>query len=50
MLGGDWPVITLMNTYVEVWQAQVAALSSYSNEDQEWIRSKTAMHVYGLEG
>ena len=50
MLGGDWPVITLMNSYVEVWQAQVAALSGYSSEDQEWIRSKTAMQVYGLEG
>lgn len=50
MLGGDWPVITLMNTYVEVWQAQVGALSGYSNEDQEWIRSKTAMQVYELEG
>lgn len=50
MLGGDWPVITLMNNYVEVWQAQVAALASYSSEDQEWIRSKTAIQVYGLKG
>ena len=50
MLGGDWPVITLMNNYVDVWQAQVAAVANYSAEDQEWICSKTAIEVYGLKG
>ena len=50
MMGGDWPVITLMNNYVDVWRAQVAAIANYSKRDQEWIRSKTAIEVYGLEG
>jgi L-fuconolactonase len=50
LVGGDWPVITIMNNYVDVWRAQVAALAGYSAEDQEWIKSKTAKLVYGLEG
>jgi len=50
LLGGDWPVITLMNNYVDVWKAQVAALEKYSESDQEWIKSKTAIEVYGLKG
>ena len=48
MLGGDWPVIVLMNNYVEVWKAQVAVIAKYSESDQEWIRSKTAKRVYSL--
>ena len=50
MMGGDWPVITLMNSYVEVWHAQLEAIAKYSDEDQEWMCSKTAMNVYGLKG
>ncbi len=50
MMGGDWPVITLMNNYVDVWQAQVAVVAKYSAADQEWICSKTAIDVYGLKG
>ena len=50
LMGGDWPVIELMNNYVDVWKAQVASLEKYSNEDQKWIRSKTAIEVYGLKG
>ena len=50
MMGGDWPVITLMNNYVDVWHAQVAAVAKYSDADQEWIKSKTAIAVYGLKG
>jgi L-fuconolactonase len=50
MMGGDWPVITLMNNYVDVWQAQVAAVANYNVADQEWICSKTAIEVYGLKG
>ena len=50
MMGGDWPVITLMNNYVDVWHAQVAAVAKYSADDQEWIKSKTAIKVYGLKG
>jgi len=48
LLGGDWPVIVLMNNYVEVWKAQLAAIAKYSAEDQEWITHKTAEHVYGI--
>ena len=50
MMGGDWPVITLMNNYVDVWKAQVACIEKYSEKDREWIRSKTAIQVYGLKG
>lgn len=50
MMGGDWPVITLMNNYVDIWNAQVACTEKYSERDQEWIRSKTAIEVYELEG
>ena len=48
LLGGDWPVIVLMNNYVEVWNAQLEAISKYSAEDQEWITHKTAEFVYGI--
>ena len=48
LLGGDWPVIVLMNNYVEVWKAQLAAIAKYSAEDQEWITHKTAELVYGI--
>ena len=50
MLGGDWPVITLINNYVDVWRAQLSALEEYSEKDQEWIKSKTAIEVYRLKG
>jgi len=48
MLGGDWPVIVLMNNYVEVWKAQVEVISGLSETDQEWIRHKTAEYFYNL--
>lgn len=48
MLGGDWPVIVLMNNYVEVWKAQIAAILKFSASDQEWMRHKTAKHFYNL--
>jgi len=38
----------LMNNYVEVWKAQLAAIAKYSAEEQEWITHKTAEHVYGI--
>ena len=50
MMGGDWPVIILMNNYVDVWKAQLSAIDKYSEKDQEWIKSKTATEVYGLKG
>lgn len=48
MMGGDWPVIVLGNTYVEVWKAQAEVISAYSADDQEWIRHKTAKAFYNL--
>lgn len=48
MLGGDWPVIVLMNNYVDVWKAQVEVISNFSEDDQEWIRHKTAELFYDL--
>ena len=49
-MGGDWPVIVLMNNYVEIWQAQLEVIMDYNAEDQIWIKSKTAKEVYGLKG
>jgi L-fuconolactonase len=48
MMGGDWPVIVLGNTYVEIWKAQLEVISGYSQEDQDWIRYKTAKAFYNL--
>jgi L-fuconolactonase len=48
MFGGDWPVIVLMNNYVEVWKAQVEVISKLSQDDQEQIRFKTAKQFYNL--
>lgn len=48
MLGGDWPVIVLMNNYVEVWKAQTEVIAKYLESDQEWIRYKTARYFYNL--
>jgi L-fuconolactonase len=48
MMGGDWPVIVLGNTYVEIWKAQVEVISDYSQEDQDWITHKTAKAFYNL--
>ncbi len=50
MMGGDWPVITLMNNYVDIWKAQVASIEKYGEKDQQWMRSKTAIEVYELKG
>jgi L-fuconolactonase len=48
MMGGDWPVIVLGNTYVEIWKAQVEVISGYSDDDQDWITHKTAKAFYNL--
>ena len=48
MMGGDWPVIVLGNTYVEIWKAQVKVISGYSQKDQDWITHKTAKAFYNL--
>lgn len=48
MMGGDWPVIILGNTYTEIWKAQVEVISSFSEEEQNWMRYKTAKSFYNL--
>lgn len=48
MMGGDWPVITLGNTYVEIWKAQVEVIKGCTVEDQENMRYKTAKAFYNL--
>ena len=48
MMGGDWPVIVLGNTYVEIWKAQVEVISGYSEDDQDWMAHKTAKAFYNL--
>lgn len=48
MMGGDWPVIVLGNTYVEVWKAQLEVIDKLSAEQKSWLKSKTAKSVYNL--
>ena len=48
MMGGDWPVIVLGNTYVEVWKAQLEVIDKLSSEQKAWLKSKTAKFVYNL--
>lgn len=48
MMGSDWPVIVLGNSYHEVWKAQLEVISGFSGEDQEWMRHKTAKAFYKL--
>lgn len=48
MLGGDWPVIVLGNTYVEVWKAQLEVIDKLSSDQKAWLKSKTAKSVYNL--
>jgi len=48
MMGGDWPVIVLGNTYVEVWKAQLEVIDKLSSDQQVWLKSKTAKSVYNL--
>jgi len=48
MMGGDWPVIVLGNTYVEVWKAQLEVIDKLSADQKVWLKSKTAKSVYNL--
>lgn len=49
MMGGDWPVVTLADSYVKVWRAQVDVISKFSDEEKEWMRHKTATRFYNLD-
>jgi len=48
MMGGDWPVIVLGNTYVEIWKAQLEVIDKLSPDEKTWLKSKTATFVYNL--
>jgi L-fuconolactonase len=48
MMGGDWPVIVLGNSYVEVWKAQLEVIEKFSSDQKAWLKSKTAKSVYNL--
>lgn len=48
LMGGDWPVIVLGNTYVEVWKAQLEVIDKLSPDQKAWLKSKTAKSVYNL--
>lgn len=48
MMGGDWPVIVLGNTYVEVWKAQLEVIDKLSSDQKAWLKFKTAKSVYNL--
>jgi L-fuconolactonase len=48
LMGGDWPVIVLGNTYVEVWKAQLEVIDKLSADQKAWLKSKTAKSVYNL--
>jgi L-fuconolactonase len=48
LMGGDWPVIVLGNTYVEVWKAQLEVIDKLSSDQKAWLKSKTAKSVYNL--
>ena len=48
MMGGDWPVIVLGNSYVEVWKAQLEVIEKFSSDQKVWLKSKTAKSVYNL--
>jgi len=48
MMGGDWPVIVLGNSYVEVWKAQLEVIDKLSPEQKSWLKSKTVKSVYNL--
>jgi L-fuconolactonase len=48
MMGGDWPVIVLGNTYVEVWKAQLEVIDKLTLDEKAWLKFKTAISVYNL--
>ena len=48
MLGSDWPVCTLANTYTQVWDAQISIVNQLAISEQEDIKFKTAMNFYNL--
>jgi L-fuconolactonase len=50
MYGGDWPVSNLGGGYARQHAAFTALIAELSRDEQEAIRSGTAIRVYGLGG
>ena len=48
MLGGDWPVILLVNDYQTVWREQQDVIAHFSQDQQEDIKYRTATKFYSL--
>lgn len=49
MLGSDWPVSTLADSFGRVWRAQRQVIAHLSNAQQDDILSRTAIRTYSLE-
>ena len=48
IMGGDWPVITLMDDYAKVWKAQMEVIGSLTKREQDMIRGGNAARFYRL--
>lgn len=48
MFGSDWPVAVLAGDYRKVWNETRAAISDYSQAEQDDILGETAVRVYRL--
>jgi L-fuconolactonase len=48
MMGSDWPFCTMANDFKTVWNAQIAAISQFSAQDQENLAYETAKRAYNL--
>ena len=48
LMGGDWPVITLMDNYQKVWDAQMQIIAKLPLREQILIRGGNAIQFYKL--
>lgn len=49
LIGSDWPVIEIFDSYERVWKAQVELLDLLSEEEKEKILGLNAVNFYGLK-
>lgn len=48
MWGSDWPVLELVGSYTQWFEAAQQMLSGLSDEDRDWVMGKTATQFYSL--
>lgn len=48
MWGSDWPVLELVGSYTQWYEAAQQMLSGLSAEDRDWVMGKTATQFYNL--